>query len=89
MLLLQTLVNEYIFSILLEYEFYNYKYNMIIICNIWIDNYVTINPNLYYEYFVYRMFSELDNNSIKNDILIKKAVIDDLSTTENPLWIEQ
>lgn len=43
-----------------------------------------------YIYFVfYRMFSELDNNSIKNDILIKKAVIDDLSTTENPLWIEQ
>lgn len=36
-----------------------------------------------------RMFSDLDNNSIKNDILIKKAVIDDLSTTENPLWIEQ
>lgn len=35
------------------------------------------------------MFSDLDNNSIKNDILIKKAVIDDLSTTENPLWIEQ
>ncbi|XP_026808223.1 cadherin-87A [Rhopalosiphum maidis] len=39
--------------------------------------------------FRHWMFSELDNNSIKNDILIKKAVIDDLSTTENPLWIEQ
>ncbi|XP_050531653.1 cadherin-87A [Daktulosphaira vitifoliae] len=40
--------------------------------------------------FRHWMFSsELDNNSIKNDILIKKSVIDDLSTTENPLWIEQ
>ncbi|XP_022160935.1 cadherin-87A isoform X1 [Myzus persicae] len=39
--------------------------------------------------FRHWMFSDLDNNSIKNDILIKKAVIDDLSTTENPLWIEQ
>jgi len=43
---------------------------------------------MYIMYFD-RMFSELDNNSVKNDILIKKAVIDDLSTTENPLWIEQ
>ncbi|XP_050430558.1 cadherin-87A [Adelges cooleyi] len=39
--------------------------------------------------FRHWMVSELDSNSIKNDILIKKAVIDDLSTTENPLWIEQ
>lgn len=25
----------------------------------------------------------------KKDALIKKAIIDDLNTTENPLWIEQ
>lgn len=25
----------------------------------------------------------------KKDVLIKKAIIDDLNTTENPLWIEQ
>lgn len=26
---------------------------------------------------------------MKCDMLIKKPIIDDLSTTENPLWIEQ
>lgn len=25
----------------------------------------------------------------KKDALIKKAILDDLTTTENPLWIEQ
>ncbi|XP_071055461.1 cadherin-87A [Onthophagus taurus] len=29
------------------------------------------------------------NNLKKKDALIKKAIIDDLNTTENPLWIEQ
>lgn len=28
-------------------------------------------------------------NLKKKDALIKKAIIDDLNTTENPLWIEQ
>lgn len=28
-------------------------------------------------------------NLRKKDTLIKKAIIDDLNTTENPLWIEQ
>lgn len=54
------------------------------------NNLVLITKILHiYVIVFYRMFSDLENNSIKNDILIKKAVIDDLSTTENPLWIEQ
>lgn len=54
------------------------------------NNLVLITKTLHIFVIVfYRMFSDLESNSIKNDILIKKAVIDDLSTTENPLWIEQ
>ncbi|XP_072154327.1 cadherin-87A isoform X2 [Bemisia tabaci] len=37
----------------------------------------------------FRHWVVTDPSDVKSDMLIKKTIIDDLNTTENPLWIEQ
>jgi hypothetical protein len=43
----------------------------------------------HYIFFIYFRVITAPSDLKKKEALIKKEIIDDLNTTENPLWIEQ
>lgn len=43
-----------------------------------------------FAFFLFRVLTPIPNDDLKKkDALIKRAILEELNTTENPLWIEQ